>query len=54
MTKEEIYQTIRATLKRCNPNVTPEELEKMTKDYVAKAARMARTPDFSLMQFGRK
>jgi len=52
--KEKIYQTIKATLRRCNPNVTPEELEKMTKDYVAKAARMSRTPDFSLMQFGRK
>ena len=49
MTKEEIYQTIKATLKRCNPNATPEELEKMTKDYVAKAAGMARTARRDLM-----
>lgn len=44
MTKEEIYQTIKATLKRCNPNATPEELEKMTKDYMT----------LRMMQFGRK
>jgi len=49
MTKEEIYQTIKETLRRCNPNATPEELEKMTKDYVAKAAGMARTARRDLM-----
>jgi len=65
MTKEEIYQTIKETLRRCNPNATPEELEKMTKDYVAKAAGMARTArrdlmiqdvhmTLRMMRFGRK